>query len=291
MFVQRVVLGDQSRFVTHGGKGFKNDTRTSRWAILPIALYGVFGLALPLGSLVVVSLSPFYSADIDVGTFTLDNFRALFDDPQLYDAIRTSVIASLGGVAIALPVGYLVASVIYHRRYPRLARLLDVVVNLPLGVPAVVFGAGFLFVYTQEPLVLYGTRWVIILVYVTLMLPYATRLILAGRMALGEQYTEAARVSGAGPLAVAWRIVLPMMRPALAGAAALMFVLLTHEFAASLLVRSAQTQVMGTQLFTLWTTGSYPQVASMAVTMCVITAMGVFAAMAFGRGSNTLERL
>ena len=33
------------------------------------------------------------------------------------------------------------------------------------------------------------------------------------------------------------------------GAAALMFVLLTHEFAASVLVRSSTTQVMGTVLF------------------------------------------
>ena len=75
------------------------------------------------------------------------------------------------------------------------------------------------------------------------------------------------------------------------GFSALMFVLLTHEFAASLLVRSTSTQVMGTRLFTLWTTGSYPQVAAMAVMMCVITAIGVLIAMAFGRGAGTLEKL
>ena len=57
---------------------------------------------------------------------------------------------------------------------------------MPLGIPAVVFGVGFLLTYTQEPFFLYGTRWVIILVYVTLMLPFTTRMQLAGMVALGD---------------------------------------------------------------------------------------------------------
>ena len=46
--------------------------------------------------------------------------------------------------------------------------------------PPSLFGAGFLLTYTEGPFVLYGTRWVIVLVYVTLMLPFATRMQLAG---------------------------------------------------------------------------------------------------------------
>ena len=48
-----------------------------------------------------------------------------------------------------------------------------------------------------------------------------------------------------------------------------MFVLLTHEFAASLLVRSPTTQVMGTVLFDYYTNGSYPLVAAIALVMTV----------------------
>ena len=51
-----------------------------------------------------------------------------------------------------------------------------------------------------------------------------------------------------------------------------MFVLLTHEFAASLLVRAPTTQVMGTVLFDYWTNGSYPLVAAIALVMTVVTA-------------------
>ena len=69
-----------------------------------------------------------------------------------------------------------------------------------------------------------------------------------------------------------------------------MFVLLTNEFAASLLVRSVQTQVMGTVLYDTWMFGSYPAVAAMAFTMTAITGIGVAVAVAFG-GIGALERV
>ena len=131
--------------------------------------------------------------------------------------------------------------------------------SLPLGVPAVVFGAGFLLTYTRGPLVLYGTRWVIILVYVTLMLPFAVRMQLSALIVARREL----RRGGAGQRLVADRGQ-PQGRRcrccvgSLGGAAALIFVLLTHEFAASVLVRSSTTQVMGTVLFDYWTNGTLP---------------------------------
>src|SRR5690606_7736006 len=138
-------------------------------------------------------------------------------------------------------------------------------VSIPLGIPAVVFGIGFLMAYSQAPLVLYGTRWVIVIVYVTLMLPFATRMQMSALVSLGNSYVEAARVSGSGVLSAHLKVVLPLMRSALGGTAALMFVLLTHEFAASMLVRSSTTQVMGTALYDTWASGSYPLVAAIAL--------------------------
>jgi len=69
-----------------------------------------------------------------------------------------------------------------------------------------------------------------------------------------------------------------------------MFVLLTHEFAASVLVRSSTTQVMGTVLFDYWTNGSYPLVAAIALIMAVVTGIGVIFAIILG-GSKALSSL
>jgi iron(III) transport system permease protein len=163
-------------------------------------------------------------------------------------------------------------------------------VAMPLGIPAVIFGVGFLLAYTREPFVLYGTRWVIVLVYVTLMLPFTTRMQLSGMVALGDAYVEASRVSGAGALRTNLRIIIPLMRGPLGGAAALMFVLLTHEFAASLLVRAPTTNTMGTILYDYFLNGSYPLVASIALVMTLITAAGVVAAVMVG-GKDVFDRL
>ena len=46
-----------------------------------------------------------------------------------------------------------------------------------------------------------------------------------------------------------------------------MFVLLTHEFTASLLVRSSTMQTMGTALYDFWSNGFYPEVAAIALVM------------------------
>jgi hypothetical protein len=74
------------------------------------------------------------------------------------------------------------------------------------------------------------------------------------------------------------------------GAAALMFVLLGDEFAASVLVRSPTTQVMGTVLFDVWNNGSYPLVAAIALVMALVTSIGVVIAVLIG-GSKALSSL
>jgi iron(III) transport system permease protein len=289
--VQRVILGDQTRFVTHGGKAFRADTQPSKFAIGAIVGYSFLATILPVTALVIVALSKFWSADIDVAGFTLDNLRQVRDESGITEAITTSLVSSLAAVAIALPIGFFAATLLLKGRKYRIMRpAVDFLVTMPLGIPAVVFGVGFLLTYTREPFILYGTRWVIILVYVTLMLPFTTRMQLAGMVALGNTYLEAARSSGASALRTNVNIVLPLLRSTIGGAAALMFVLLTHEFAASLLVRAPTTQVMGTVLFDFYTNGSYPLVAAIALIMTVVTAIGVTIAIVLG-GSDALDRL
>jgi iron(III) transport system permease protein len=291
VLLQRFLLGDQRRFVTHGGKAFRSEGRTSWFGALCMVLYSFIATVLPVAALVVVSLTRFWSAKIEPSKWSLHNFRQIFDESGIVDAIKNSVTMSLAAVLISIPVGFIAANLLLRtKRYKVLRVLLDFIVSMPLGIPAVVFGAGFLLTYTQEPFVLYGTRWVIILVYVTLMLPFTVRMQASAMVALGDGYVEAARVSGSGVVGTNLKIVLPLMRSALGGAAALMFVLLTHEFAASLLVRASTTQVMGTVLYDYWGNGTYPLVAAIALIMTAVTTIGVVVAIMIG-GSDALTSL
>ena len=293
LFANRVLLGDHTRFITHGGKGgFRQGAPGSKGAAVLIVVYGLFAVLLPTLALVFVSLSRFWTGDFSLHHLTLGTWRTVTSQSGVTPAIWNSVWLSLVAVAITLPVGYIAASLLRKRSEHRIAgALLDFIVAMPLSIPAVIFGVGFLMTYTARPFVLYGTPWVLILVYVTLMIPFATRMTLGAMASLGDAYIEASRASGAGLLRTNLQIVMPLLRPAFGGAAALMFVLLTHEFAASLLVRAPTTNVMGTILYDYYENGIYPLVACISLIMVAVTTAGVLAAMLLGGGSDAFKRL
>jgi len=287
--VQRLLLRRDFRFVSTGTKGTSRPGKPSRWSAPFIAVYGIITIVLPFGAIILVSLVPYWTATIT--TFTIDNFVRALTTPAILDALANSVGTSVGAILIALPLGYLLTDILYRRRGSALARgTIDVLVQMPLGVPAVVFGVGLLFVYTGNPFTLYGTPALIVLTYVVIVLPFTVRMQLAARMAVGNSHEDAARACGAGAVRAHLTVVIPMMRGALAGAAVLAFVILTHEFAASMFVRSARTQVLGTLLYQEWTHGSYPMVAAVSIIMSAVTAVGLFVAMRLG-GRNTLDSL
>jgi iron(III) transport system permease protein len=293
LFMNRFLLGDNTRFITHGGKGgFRQGAPGSKSAAGAIVLYGLLSTVLPILALVFVSLSRFWTGDVHFNRLTLGTWRTVTTQSGVMPAIWNSVWLSLAAVAITLPVGFVAATLLRKRREHRIAApVLDFIVAMPLSIPAVIFGVGFLMTYTARPLVLYGTRWVLILVYVTLMIPFSTRMQLGAMASLGDAYTEASRASGAGVLRTNLQIVMPLLRPAFGGAAALMFVLLTHEFAASLLVRAPTINVMGTILYDYYENGIYPLVACISLIMVGVTTAGVVVAMILGGGSDAFKRL
>lgn len=292
LFANRILLGNHTRFITHGGKGgFKPATRGSWSAALAIVVYGLFATALPIFSLVIVSMSRYWSGVFAPSKWTLATWRTVTTASGLLPAIWNSIELSAIAAGITLPISYIAALFLRKQRDHRIVGpILDFVVAMPLSIPAVIFGVGFLMTYTARPFVLYGTKWVIVLVYITLMIPFATRMILSGLAALGDAYIEAARVSGAGVLRTHATILVPLLRPTFGGSLALMFILLSHEFAASLLVRAPTVNVMGTILYDYYENGGYPLTAVISLIMVGVTTAGVLAALVVG-GSESFKKL
>jgi iron(III) transport system permease protein len=146
-----------------------------------------------------------------------------------------------------------------------------------------------LYTYAGAPLFLYGTVAIIIVAYITLMIPHAVRPQLSAMISIGREYQEAARVHGAGWWRTLRLVQIPMARNGIAVSSALVVVMLFHEFAASMMVRSSRTQVVGTILYEYYTGGLYPDVAVVALIMVVVTAIGVFGALTIG-GAKALEQ-
>jgi iron(III) transport system permease protein len=291
LLLNRVLLRQNTRFVTHGGKQFRPAARSPRLGVAIIVMYGLTATLLPLLGLAAVALSPYWSGQIDLGKLTLDNFRVALETPSIQSAIETTLVVSLVSVACALVLGFLISSIIYDKRGGAFIQTVcDGIVTIPLAIPAVVFGIAFLLTYSHWPFILYGTKWVMILVYITIVIPFSTRMQLSGMISLGRTYHEASRSSGAGAIRTAVRIMFPLMLPTFIAVSSLMFILLSHEFAASLFVRAPTVQVMGTILYDYYSRGSYPVAASVALIMFAITGAGVTLALLVG-GSDVFGKL
>ena len=113
------------------------------------------------------------------------------------------------------------------------------------------------------------------LAYNFLVLPHGTRMVMSGMAQINPQLESAARVSGSTLPGAIWRVLVPLLRRNLASAAMLMFILLSHEFAASSLLFGANTQVLSTLQYGQWDTGTYPGVAAIALIMVVIAVAGI----------------
>jgi iron(III) transport system permease protein len=286
---QRLLIRNQARFVSHGAKAFRPVGKRSPWSVVVLAIYGLVAAVLPLIGLVLVAFTPYWSGHL--GGLTTQNVSAALADDGVIGGVRNSVSFSLWAVLITLPLGFVIASLLVRtRRYRVLRAVLDFIVALPLGVPAVMFGVGFLYAYSKGPFQLDGTSTIVVLVYVTLMIPFATRLMLSGMTGLGSAHTEASATCGAGTIHTNIKVTIPMMRSAIGGAAAVIFILLSHEFAASLLVRNINTNVMGTVLYDAYVNGQYSQVAVIGLNMTAVTAVGLAVALGIG-GRHALDAL
>ena len=127
---------------------------------------------------------------------------------------------------------------------------------------------------------LYGSSALIVLAYIILVLPHGTRLIMSGIAQINPQLEAAARVFGSTLPGAVIRILVPLLRRNMASAAMLMFILLSHEFAASSLLFGPNTQVLSTLLYGQWDTGTYPRVAALALVMVAIALAGFIALVA-----------
>lgn len=284
LLTQRVMLRNQSRYVIAATRGAQGAVRRARIAQFGLAAYAFFTVALPLAALGVVSMQPFWSKDIDTGALTFRNFHSvLFEQEALIAATRNSLTFALLTVVLCLPVAFVTARAIHHRRRnPVLSQVAEIITSLPLGIPAVILGTGFLVAYTQGPIPLYNRPLGVVVMYSVIMLPFAVRFQLSAMMNLGEDLGSAASVSGAGPVRRFLLIEIPLLRPAIGAAIAIIFVLSTQEFTASVLIRGSSTEVMGTVIYDLFQFSSYPASAAMALITCAITGLGVVIALVIG---------
>lgn len=90
----------------------------------------------------------------------------------------------------------------------------DLFVTLPMAVPGILMGLGFSIAFNQQPLLLAGTAFIIVAIFLVRTVPYSQRAIVAAIMQVHKSLTEASTMAGATELQTFRRVIFPLIRPA-----------------------------------------------------------------------------
>ena len=273
---QRRYLANR-RFDTVTGKGYRPRLirlrRGGKIAALSLELvYVGGGVILPLVALIMVAFSKLWTGRFLWRTATGGNFEYIL---MQYDLTRQAIGNSLFLAFVGATLGVILAilqSYYLTRGNPKRRALVDALLSLPLGIPGIILGLGFLILAIRTPL--YSTLSIILIAYIARFFPFATRTITAMFLAINPELEQSARASGASWWQTMRMILLPLLRPALIAAWLMLFVIFIRELGATILLYAQGTETISVAMVVL-SERSSGFVAALAVVQLVMLLSGL----------------
>lgn len=264
-----------------------------RWRPLAeaaLALVVLATLALPLAALVGTSLVPTFGVQVGWDTVTLRNYaEVLVRQQATLRAFANSTLAAgtAGGVLalVAVLAGYFLTGRGPLRR--RVGQIFVTLADLAYAVPGIILSVAFILMFLRPlPLLglsLYNTLTIIVLAYLAAFAAIAMKPVVAAYVQLDPALDEAARVSGAGFGRRMGRVFLPLVAPAAASGAILVFLTAYNEITVSALLWSTGNETIGTTIFSYESGGYTTIAAAMSVVTVAATAVLMLVLDASGR--------
>ncbi|MEV6281807.1 ABC transporter permease subunit [Kribbella sp. NPDC051770] len=154
---------------------------------------------------------------------------------------------------------------------PGLARLTDALHHLPIAVPSVVVGLSLLVAFSRPPLLLNGTKWIVVIAHLVLMVAFTYGTVTAALQRTDAVYADVAASLGASAARVLWQVRLPMLRPAIVSAAGLSVALSMGEVGATIMVYPASWRTVPVGVFALTDRGQTFTAAAESLVLLVVT--------------------
>jgi iron(III) transport system permease protein len=248
-------------YTTISGRGYQaRPLDLGRWRWVPFAFivgfFVVFG-ALPFAVLLLNSfmeLSGFLSWEMLTTRHWTDALGRTAVLTSIKDTLVVSVAAATLGVILSAVISYVVTRTTWAGR-----KVLDMVAWGPWAVPGLVMALGFLWAFVWLPI--YGTLWLLVLVFVARGLPVGSRFFTATMVQLGAELEESARIHGASWLRTFVRIWVPLLRPAILGAWILLFVIAVRVLDLVVLLAGPGSRMLSADIF-FWTVSGKQEAAS-----------------------------
>ncbi|MFI0811270.1 ABC transporter permease [Streptomyces echinatus] len=250
-------------------------SRKARWAVWAVFLVLFLPLfALPLLVVLGASFATHWSGVLPSG-MTTANYRVATRGEAL-EALTTSLVTAAVASLLALTVGTwaALAGAALRKRY---RRLLDALFVLPVAVPSVVVGLSVLVAFSQPPLLLNGTRWIVIVAHTVLVTAFAHQSVSAALARLDPAFEQAAASLGARPSYVLLRVRLPLLLPSLTAAAGLCLALSMGELSATMMLYPPDWTPLPVLIYAATDRGALFTGSAVAVVLMAATLLVLFA--------------
>jgi spermidine/putrescine transport system permease protein len=277
-----------------------SDSRVRGWLANPwrtprfLAAYSWLFLAWAIVPIVIAVLFSFNAGrsrsawqGFSLRWYLTDPDQSVLHDPLLHSAVLQSLKLAGLTMLIATPIGVAMALGLARWR-GRLSSGTNFLMLLPLVTPEIVLASGLLLVfahlYKLGDTTFFGTP-AQLMGHVTWSIPYVV-VVMRGRLfGIGKEYEESAMDLGASPMQALYRVMLPLLAPAIFAAFMIVFALSIDDFVTSqFLFRDQSTITIPMLIYGTGRTGLNPSLNAVATVMLVLSLTAITIAALVMRG-------
>lgn len=218
--------------------------------------------------------------------FSLRWYEKLLGDPSILEATMNSLIIASVSTGISLMLGIGTAIGLERRRGGYLSWVTMGLV-MPLVVPEILLGVALLMVFVLLKVPLGFTT--IIIGHTVFNLPLTIVIIRARLRKLDPLWEDAARDLGATQWKVMRHVTLPLLRPAIIGAALLSFTVSLDDFVVTFFVAGPGSTTLPLKVFSMIKTGITPEINALSALLVAVSMICVAASWVYQQRSGWSE--
>jgi len=200
--------------------------------------------------------------------FTLQWFSAMAKNAGLMEATRNSLLIAVCAATIATLIGALAAIGFNRYRFPG-RRILQTTLMTLMMAPDIILAIALLVLFVVLGIAL--GFWSLLLAHITFCLPFTMVTVAARLQGFDPFLLDAARDLGASESQLLYRIILPLLRPALLSSWLLSFTLSLDDVIVSSFVTGPSYDVLPLKIFSMVKVGVKPEVNSLATIMIALS--------------------
>ena len=200
--------------------------------------------------------------------FSLKWYEQLFQDSDLAEALRNSLILAFCSCLMAVLIGTTGALGMRSRK-TKTSDVIAYLSLLPLMIPEIILGMVYMaaFSFLQLP---FGMLTLVI-AHTTFCVPYVFTTVRARLAGMDKSVEEAARDLGASDFRVFWDITLPAIMPAILSGVLLSFAMSFDDVVISIFVTGPTVNTLPIKIYTRMKTGVTPEINALATVLLAVT--------------------